>query len=191
MGRYFGRRRRRNGVSGIPCIVPSQPRPPPLPTCSPHHPESEGGRENKRRRKRESPAANSRKRNSLSRRRAESVAVLSVRAGMRRRSSRRAGTPTPRRGRPGSRRAGADAFGRWLLRHHGGIAPTDSAAAAVAAAVRCSSPPPRRRWWWPLMTPSSSSCAGAAARLVSLRRTSRRSTRPAWAPCCVASSCFS
>lgn len=139
----------------------------------------------------ESPAANSRKRNSLSRRRAESVAVLSVRAGMRRRSSRRAGTPTPRRGRPGSRRAGADAFGRWLLRHHGGIAPTDSAAAAVAAAVRCSSPPPRRRWWWPLMTPSSSSCAGAAARLVSLRRTSRRSTRPAWAPCCVASSCFS
>lgn len=52
MGRYFGRRRRRNGVSGIPCIVPSQPRPPPLPTCSPHHPESEGGRENKRRRKR-------------------------------------------------------------------------------------------------------------------------------------------
>lgn len=28
MGRYFGRRRR-YGVSGIPCIVPSQPRPPP------------------------------------------------------------------------------------------------------------------------------------------------------------------
>lgn len=53
MGRYFGRRRR-YGVSGIPCIVPSQPRPPPLPTCSPHHPESEAGRENKRRRKRES-----------------------------------------------------------------------------------------------------------------------------------------
>lgn len=177
----FNRRRRRYGVSGFPCIVPlpSQPRSPlSLLTIR---------RERERERcVKESPAA-------ISRRRAESVAVLSVRAGMRRRSSRRARTPAPRRGRPGSRRVGADASGRWLLRHHGEIAPTDSDAAAAAAALRRSSPPPLRRWWWlpPLMTPSSSSCAGAAARLVSLRRTSRRSTRPAWAPCCVASSCFS
>lgn len=165
-------RRRRYGVSGFPCIVPSQPRPPP----SPSSPCREGERENSC--EKESPAA-------ISRRRAESVvAVLSVRAGMRRRNSRRARTPAPRREQPGSRRAGAS--GRWLLRHHGAIAPTDSDAAPAAARRS----PLRRRWWLPpLMTPSS--CAEAAARLVSLRRTSRRSTRPAWAPCCVASSCFS
>ncbi|KAL3189410.1 hypothetical protein MRX96_002723 [Rhipicephalus microplus] len=105
MGRYFFffNRRRRYGVSGFPCIVPSQPRPPP----SPSSPCRKGERVRK-----ESPAAVSRRR---------VVAVLSVRAGMRRRNSRRARTPAPRRERPGSRRAGAS--GRWLLRHHGAIAP--------------------------------------------------------------------